>query len=149
MPRRSAAWNFNNYDMRNIWQFSCVTIRENKRVVRKVRRHVLFPLFLVYFSNKIINYCPYVRVTWRFVHPRQVIMPSGEVSNIAWGRSPRALLPVEGEQIVMLPSYKGNNCFIMPIDIFSLQCEKKKEYWSTLSLFHLQSNYCEYIYNLV
>ena len=34
-------------------------------------------------------------------------------------------LPVEGEQIVMLPSHKGNNCFIMPINIFSLQCEKK------------------------
>ena len=26
----------------------------------------------------------------------------------------------------MLPSHKGNNCFIMPINIFSSQCEKKK-----------------------
>ena len=40
------------------------------------------------------------------------------------GNCPRAILPASGEQIVMLPSHKGNNCFIMPIYIFSLQCEK-------------------------
>ena len=33
---------------------------------------------------------------------------------------------LEGEQIVMLPSHNGNNCFIMPINIFSLQCETKR-----------------------
>ena len=27
---------------------------------------------------------------------------------------------VEGEQIVILTSHKGNNCFIMPINIFSM-----------------------------
>ena len=31
-----------------------------------------------------------------------------------------------GEQIVMLPSHNGNNCFIMAINIFSLQCETKR-----------------------
>ena len=45
---------------------------------------------------------------------------SPEVGNIAWGQRPRAILPVEGEQIVMLTSHKDNNCFIMPIDIFFL-----------------------------
>ena len=39
---------------------------------------------------------------------------SPEAGDIARGRSPRAILPVEGEQIVMSPSLKGNNCFIMP-----------------------------------
>ena len=39
---------------------------------------------------------------------------SPEAGNIARGRSPRAILPVEGEQIVMSPSLKGNNCFIIP-----------------------------------
>ena len=34
--------------------------------------------------------------------------------------NPRAILPVEGEQIVMLPSHKGNKCFIMPINNFSM-----------------------------
>ena len=35
-----------------------------------------------------------------------------------------SILPVEGEQIVMLPSHKGNNCFIMLINI--LVCNVKK-----------------------
>ena len=39
---------------------------------------------------------------------------SPEAGDIARGRSPRAILPVEGEQIVMSPSLKGNNCFIIP-----------------------------------
>ena len=39
---------------------------------------------------------------------------STEAGNIARGRSPRVILPVEGEQIVMLPSHTGNNCFIIP-----------------------------------
>ena len=51
-------------------------------------------------------------------------MCSSEADNIARGRSLRAILPVRGEQVVMLSSHKGNNCFIMPINIFSLQCEK-------------------------
>ena len=38
---------------------------------------------------------------------------SPEAGNIARGRSPRVILPFEGEQIVMLPSHKGNNCFII------------------------------------
>ena len=51
-------------------------------------------------------------------------MCSSEADNIARGRSLRAILPVRGEQVVMLSSHKGNNCFIMPINICSLQCEK-------------------------
>ena len=39
---------------------------------------------------------------------------SPEAGNIARGSSPRVILPVEGEQIVMLPSHKGKNCFIIP-----------------------------------
>ena len=39
---------------------------------------------------------------------------SPEAGNIAWGPSPRVILHVEGEQIVMLSSHKGNNCFIIP-----------------------------------
>ena len=39
---------------------------------------------------------------------------SPEAGNIARGRSSRVILPVEGEQIVILPSHKGNNCFIIP-----------------------------------
>ena len=39
---------------------------------------------------------------------------SPEAGYIARGRSSRVLLPVEGEQIVMLPSHKDNNCFIIP-----------------------------------
>ena len=49
---------------------------------------------------------------------------SPEASNIAPGCSLRVILHVEGEQIVMLPSHKGNNCFIIPtcfIISFSLQ----------------------------
>ena len=45
---------------------------------------------------------------------------SPEEGYIARGR---AILPVEGEQIVMLPSYKGNTCFIMPMNI-CLQCKE-------------------------
>ena len=52
------------------------------------------------------NYCPCVRETWRFVRPRQVIIPEG------------VILHVEGEQIVMLPSYKGNNCFIINFSVY-------------------------------
>ena len=36
---------------------------------------------------------------------------SPEACNIARGRSSRAIIPVEGEQNVMSPSLKGNNCF--------------------------------------
>ena len=50
---------------------------------------------------------------------------SPEAGNIDRERNPKAILPVEGEQIVILPSHKSNNCFIMPINIFSLQFEKK------------------------
>ena len=39
---------------------------------------------------------------------------SPEAGNIARGRSQRVILHVEGEQIVMLPSHKGNDCFIIP-----------------------------------
>ena len=45
------------------------------------------------------NYCPCVKVIWRFVHPSQVILPRVKL--------------VEDEQIVILPSHKGNNCFII------------------------------------
>ena len=45
-----------------------------------------------------------------------------EAGNIARGRSP---IPVEGEHIVMIPSHKGNNCFIMPINIFLCNVKKK------------------------
>ena len=37
---------------------------------------------------------------------------SPEAGDIVRGRSPRAILPVEGEQIVMSPSIKGNKIFI-------------------------------------
>ena len=36
------------------------------------------------------------------------------------------ILNVKGEQIIMLPSHKGNNCFIMPINIFFFAMWKKK-----------------------
>ena len=36
-----------------------------------------------------------------------------EAGNIERGRSPRAILPAEGEQIVMSHYLKGNNCFII------------------------------------
>ena len=40
---------------------------------------------------------------------------SPEACDIARGRSPRAILLVEGEQVIMSPSLKGNNdCFIIP-----------------------------------
>ena len=76
---------------------------------------------------------------------------SPEAGNIARGRSPKAILPVDGEQIVMLPSHKGNNYFIMPINICVCNVKKKKKKKGTLinavSLFHLHFNYCEYKYN--
>ena len=34
--------------------------------------------------------------------------------NIALGLRPLAMLPASGEQIVMLPSYKGNDCMLKP-----------------------------------
>ena len=34
---------------------------------------------------------------------------------IALGLRPRAILPASGEQIVMSPSLKGNNCIIKPL----------------------------------
>ena len=57
---------------------------------------------------------------------------SPEAGNIARGHSPRAILPVEDKQIVILPSHKDNNCFIMPFNFFffffffffGLQCDK-------------------------
>lgn len=36
---------------------------------------------------------------------------------------PSGILPVEGEQIIMLPSHKGTDCFIMPF----LQSAEKTE----------------------
>ena len=56
---------------------------------------------------------------------------SPSTGNIALGLCPQAILPTSGEQIVMLPSHKGNNCImlpshkgnncvIMPINIFSM-----------------------------
>ena len=39
---------------------------------------------------------------------------SPEAGNIVRERSPRVILPVAGERIVMLPSHKDNNCFIIP-----------------------------------
>ena len=117
---------------------------------------VMVPCYILFKWPSLYNCCPCVSVTWRlwrFVHPRQVILPSGEwfvhprqvilPSGFARGQyylsrvnksscyphtratiCPRAILPVEGEQIVMLPSHKGNNCFIMPINIFV--CNVKK-----------------------
>ena len=52
---------------------------------------------------------------------------------------------VEGEQIVMLPSNKGNNCFIMLINIFVRNVKKKRTLINAVSLFQL--HYCEYKYN--
>ena len=43
---------------------------------------------------------------------------SPEADNIARGLCQRAVLPVEGE-------HKGNNYFIMPINIF--QCQQKQQ----------------------
>ena len=61
---------------------------------------------------------------------------SPEAGNIARGQSPRAILPVEGEQIVMLPSHKGNSCFIMPINICVCNVKKKKRtFINAVSLF--------------
>ena len=53
---------------------------------------------------------------------------SPEAGNIARVRSRRLILPVEGEQIVMLPSHKGNNCFIMSINIFVCNVKEKNEH---------------------
>ena len=52
---------------------------------------------------------------------------STEAGNIAQGNSPRAILHVQGEKIVMLPSHKGNNCFIMPMNIFLCNVKNKNE----------------------
>ena len=62
---------------------------------------VLFPgrgLHMQWYNNigdSKYNYCPCVRVIWRFVYPRLVILLEGEGT----------VLPVEGEQIVILPSH--------------------------------------------
>ena len=69
---------------------------------------------------------------------------SPEAGNIARGRGPGAILPVKGEQIVMLSSH---NCLLCRL-IFCLQCEEKKRTLvNAVSLFNVQSNYCEYKYN--
>ena len=57
---------------------------------------------------------------------------SPEAGNIVRGRSPRVILHVEGEQNVMLPSDKGNNCLITPtchyVLLFLSVCRKKRNY---------------------
>ena len=42
---------------------------------------------------------------------------SPSTGNIALGLPPRAILPASGEQIVMSPSLKGNNCILSNIGI--------------------------------
>ena len=39
---------------------------------------------------------------------------------IALGLRPRAILPASGEQIVMSPSLKGNNCILLTLKCFIL-----------------------------
>ena len=41
---------------------------------------------------------------------------SPSTCNITLGLRPRTILPASGEQIVMLPSHKGNNCIIKLAD---------------------------------
>ena len=56
---------------------------------------------------------------------------SPEACNIARERSPSAMFSVEGEQIVMSPSHKSNNCFILPIfSHFHVCCGYSKIYMS-------------------
>ena len=40
---------------------------------------------------------------------------SPSTCNITLGLRPRAVLPASGEQIVMLPSHKGNNCIMLNV----------------------------------
>jgi len=51
-------------------------------------------------------YLPCIRETWKFVHPRKVIFPEGNVR----GKYDY----FEGEQIFISPLCKGNECFIPP-----------------------------------
>ena len=96
-----------------------------------------------------------MRVTWRFVHPRQVILPFRVLVLTARGRpeagnsSPRAILPVEGEQIVMSPSLKGNNCFIIPNHIWNNSLREKQYYPHTrTTLFRKVSIFLDFLSSL-
>ena len=61
---------------------------------------------------------------------------SPEAGNIARGRSP---IPVEGEHIVMLPSQKANNCFIMAIYIFLCNVKNENEVINTVFIYFICS----------
>ena len=50
---------------------------------------------------------------------------SPKVGNITRGRSPRVILPVKGDQIVMLPSHKGNNCLLCRLIFFAIKKKAK------------------------
>ena len=43
------------------------------------------------------NYCPCVRITWGFVHPRQVILPEGNITCRGWTN--RHVTLTQGQQL--------------------------------------------------
>ena len=73
---------------------------------------------LIFFTSQtkiligiINNCCPCVRITWRRSSSTGIIV-LGRSHDDLFTLRPRTILPVEGEQSVMLPSHKGNNCII-------------------------------------
>ena len=77
-------------------------------------------MFLWFVNDDIIQLLP--------LSEGDMTICSPEAGNIARGRSPRAILPVEGEQIVMSPSLNGNNCFIIPNHIWNNSLREKQYY---------------------
>ena len=125
--------------------------RKNSRLRWTIQDHVV-PFLFYNITNKNIT-CYIIQLLCE----GNMTICSPEAVNIARGRSPRAILPVEGEQIVVLSSHNsplGNiNClgwtnrhvtltqgqilFYYADSYVYFAVWKKKEYWSTLYLFHL------------
>ena len=65
----------------------------------------VFVVVVVVFFGKIKQVLPLCEGNMTICHL--------SIGNIALGTRPRAILPASGEQIVMLPSNKGNNCIMV------------------------------------
>ena len=57
---------------------------------------------------------------------------SPEANNIARGRSPRAILPVEGEQIVLSPSPRANIVLLYRYTDDTIILLSEKQYYHTI-----------------
>ena len=117
------------YTNRDKWINAMIKKKKKKKKNYKNPENIMCPTFEIY--HKQIHLRNYAVVNYFQSRRRHInqwkknsiqLLPlfegnmticSSEAGNIARGRSPRVILHVEGEQIVMLPSHNGNNCFII------------------------------------